>query len=73
MRLSHLLNPLQWNFGIRTVATLLTWALLPVALTAYVGFQRLRSTAATVGLGAEQLHVLETELLQAIRWLRFRS
>ena len=66
MRLSHLLNPLQWNFGIRTVATLLTWALLPVALTCYAAFHRLRASAEVVGLGAEQIQVLESELLQAV-------
>lgn len=54
MRLSHLLNPLQWNFGPRTFATLLTWAFLPVGLVTYVALERLRSTAETAGLRADQ-------------------
>ncbi|OTA42108.1 MAG: hypothetical protein A6D92_01525 [Symbiobacterium thermophilum] len=69
MRWSHLINPLQWNFGIRTVATLFTWALLPVFLTTFVAFRRLGAAAQTLGLSAQQLQALESHLLQAVLWV----
>ncbi|HWI62317.1 MAG TPA: methyl-accepting chemotaxis protein [Symbiobacteriaceae bacterium] len=54
----RLLNPLQWNFGPRTIATLITWAFAPLGLAGYLIWSSLRSGAAASGVTAEQLDVL---------------
>jgi methyl-accepting chemotaxis protein len=52
------LNPLQWSFRVRTIATLLTWAVVPLSLGMVAVRQSLVAAAGQVGLSAEQLRLL---------------
>lgn len=62
----HLLNPLQWRFGPRTVATLLTWAILPATVGIYTILSTITQNAANYGLTAEQTNALVTDLLRQL-------
>lgn len=62
----RMLNPLQWNFGPRTIATLLTWAIAPLAIAGFVIWRGLASGAAQTGLTADQMNVLFGEILKNV-------
>lgn len=69
MRKAHLLNPLQWNFAPRTVATLLAWALLPVLLAGLAVARSFRSAAAEAGIDAALAAAVEQQMLTAALWV----
>jgi methyl-accepting chemotaxis protein len=52
------LNPLQWSFGPRTTATLLTWAMIPLGLGLFVGWRSLLAGADQAGMSPEQFQQL---------------
>jgi methyl-accepting chemotaxis protein len=60
------LNPLQWSFGPRTTATLLTWAIVPLVLGGFVTWHSLLSGAALAGLTSEQFSLLTQGLIRNI-------
>lgn len=57
------LNPLQWRFGPRTFATLITWAIIPLAIGMYQVVRSLGSEARKIGLTPEQTDQLTTALI----------
>ncbi|MDF2627262.1 MAG: methyl-accepting chemotaxis protein [Symbiobacteriaceae bacterium] len=62
----RMLNPLQWNFGPRTIATLLTWALAPLLVAGFVIWRGLLAGAAQTGLTVDQMNVLIGEILRNV-------
>jgi len=62
----RLLNPLQWNFGPRTIATLLTWAFAPLGLAGYVIWTSLHAGAAQSGVTDAQLDVLFQQIIRNV-------
>ncbi|HLN61824.1 MAG TPA: HAMP domain-containing methyl-accepting chemotaxis protein [Symbiobacteriaceae bacterium] len=54
----RIFNPLQWNFRFRTVATLLTWAVVPLVLGGFVAWRSLVSASGPAGVSAAQLETL---------------
>lgn len=62
----RLLNPLQWNFAPRTIATLLTWAFAPLGLAGILIWTSLRTGAAESGVTSEQLAVLYRQIFKNI-------
>lgn len=65
----RLLNPLQWNFGPRTTATLLAWAVVPAALVFYSVLRSLETGAAQLGLKPEQVSFLTGGMLRGLVWV----
>ncbi|MFZ5824271.1 MAG: methyl-accepting chemotaxis protein [Bacillota bacterium] len=63
MHLSRLLNPLQWNFGPRTTATLVTWAVLPVLAAGFMVLRGFESAALSAGLKPEQIEYLTSHMV----------
>ncbi len=68
MRLSRLLNPLQWNFGPRSTATLLTWAVLPIGVVGFLVVRSIRLGATDAGLTPDQVEVLINRMLMTALW-----
>lgn len=66
MQLKRLLNPMQWNFGPRTTATLLAWAIIPVVLGALSAWRALTAAADRAGLDPA---LMESMLQEALRSL----
>ncbi|MFZ5817174.1 MAG: methyl-accepting chemotaxis protein [Bacillota bacterium] len=62
MRLSRLFNPLQWNFRPRTIATLVTWAVLPVLLVGFAVLRGFQSAALEAGLQPDQVDLLAQKM-----------
>lgn len=60
------LNPLQWRFGPRTFATLITWAVVPLAIGMYQVIRSLTVEAQKAGLTAEQTDLLAAALLRDV-------
>lgn len=54
----RIFNPLQWNFRFRTVATLLTWAVVPLVLGGFVAWRSLVSASGPAGVTVTQLNTL---------------
>lgn len=63
MHLSRLFNPLQWNFGPRTTATLVTWAVLPVLAAGFVVWRGFEAAALDAGLTPQQVEHLTAHML----------
>jgi len=62
----RMLNPLQWNFGPRTIATLLTWAVAPLLIAGFVVWRGIHAGAAQTGMTADQMDVLFGEILRNV-------
>ncbi len=62
----RLLNPLQWNFGPRTTATLLTWAILPALLSLYTVWQGFLDGAANLGLTQDQVSAIVNDVVRRV-------
>jgi methyl-accepting chemotaxis protein len=60
----RLFNPLQWNFGPRTTATLLTWAVVPAILSVYEVWHGVHAGAAGLGLTPDQQAILTGGVLR---------
>jgi len=68
MRLTKLLNPLQWNFQPRTIATLVAWAVLPLGVVGFVAVRSLRLEGTGAGLTSDQVDLLIRQMLNAALW-----
>ncbi len=60
----RLLNPLQWNFGPRTTATLLTWALIPLGLGIFQVWYSLGRSARALGISEDKIDSLTNQLIK---------
>lgn len=58
------INPLQWNFGPRTTATLLTWAVVPLALATLQVWRNFARDAAAVGITPAQVDAVTAAMLK---------
>ncbi|HYF91491.1 MAG TPA: methyl-accepting chemotaxis protein [Symbiobacteriaceae bacterium] len=61
-----LLNPLQWNFVPRTIATLVTWAFAPLGLAGVVIWISLHAGALKGGVTEQQLNLIFQEMFRNV-------
>jgi methyl-accepting chemotaxis protein len=66
MKLRNLLNPLQWNFAPRTIATLVTWAFAPLGVAGIVIWTSFTSGAAMAGVSPEHAQMMSASLVKNI-------
>jgi methyl-accepting chemotaxis protein len=64
-----LFNPLQWSFRLRTVITLLTWAIVPLVLGGFVAWRSLTAAAGEASLTAVQLDTLLMTTFRSLLWV----
>lgn len=66
MQLKRLLNPMQWSFGPRTTATLLTWAVVPLTLGTFVSWRALDAAASRAGIDPSLIDSVVQEALRSM-------
>ncbi|MGE5675940.1 MAG: methyl-accepting chemotaxis protein [Mycobacterium leprae] len=65
----RLLNPLQWHFGPRTFATLLTWAVVPVIVESFFVWRSFTASATSIGLSSAQISSLTHNMLRTLLYV----
>lgn len=63
MRSLWFLNPLQWGFRVRTLITLITWAVVPMVVVGLTAWLRMREIVAALGYPAEHLQAIRIGVL----------
>lgn len=62
-------NPLQWSFGVRSTATLLTWAVVPLGIGVYVVWGRVMHAVTILGVSPAQMAALNADIVRGLLWV----